>query len=417
MKRLTLLLLGLALGVSATAGAQGLTMQMSNGWSFSFSGNVNAFWVFSKVNNSGPANSSVRTGLLPAFATFSATGKEAGLNLGVHFGFAPQIQNGGNHDQFGGSAPGAPNVGLQAGAQIDMRQVYLTIGLKDGSTILAGRELGLFGRQNILQDMTLFGVGAVGIGGGQAKGTTLGRIAYGYIYPNFNAQVTFSTKPGQAQVSIGLFQPSVLGSSVLGGGTNTYQFTRIPRVEGEFSYNQKSGKNNYMLWVGGLWQSTSDSVSGGQSISSIGGTAGIKASMSDLSIVVSGYIGKGLGTGLLFSGFEKAGTAATSTETRSSDGGYAQIMYKLQPKTSVGLSWGFSRLKNNDTAAPNGDGNSAVRSNVYSYTAGIYHQWTKSLKLVFEGTQEGTTGVNIGATPIPAGTKQIDISGGFMLFF
>src|ERR1043166_2283371 len=34
MKRLTLLLLGLALGVTATARAQGLTMQMANGWSF-----------------------------------------------------------------------------------------------------------------------------------------------------------------------------------------------------------------------------------------------------------------------------------------------------------------------------------------------------------------------------------------------
>src|SRR5438093_631696 len=204
MKRLALLLVAVALLLPAAANAQ-LTMQMSNGWSFSFSGNVNAFWVFSKVNNSGPANSSVRTGLLPAFATFSASGKEAGLLLGVHFGFAPQIQNGPNHDQFGL----LPN-GLQAGAQIDMRQVYLTIGLKDGSQILAGRELGLFGRQNILQDMTLFGVGAVGIGSGQAKGTTLGRIAYGYIYPNFNAQVTYSTKPGQAQLSIGLFQPSVL---------------------------------------------------------------------------------------------------------------------------------------------------------------------------------------------------------------
>src|SRR5438094_1560770 len=392
MKRLALLLVAVALLWPAGASAQ-LTMQMSNGWSFAFSGNVNVFWAFSKVNNSGPANSSVRTGLLPTFATFEARGKEAGMNLAVHFGFAPQIQCGGVHDCFG--------------ANIDMRQVYLTIGLKNGSQILAGRELSLFGRQNILNDMTLFGVGAVGIGSGQAKGTTLGRIAYGYIYPNFNAQVTYSTKPGQAQVSIGLFQPSVLGSG-------TYTFTRIPRVEGEFSYNQKSGKNNYMLWVGGLWQSTSDSASGGQSISSIGGTAGIKASLSDLSIVVSGYIRKGLATGLLFSGGEKAGTAATSTETRSSDGGYAQIMYKLQPKTSVGLSWGFSRLKNNNTAAPTGDGNSAVRSNVYSYTAGIYHQWTKSLKLVFEGTEEGTTGVIGGLAP---GTKQIDISGGFMLFF
>src|SRR5438046_1017498 len=283
MKRLTLLLLGLALGVSATAGAQGLTMQMSNGWSFSFSGNVNAFWVFSKVNNSGPANSSVRTGLLPAFATFSATGKEAGLSLGVHFGFAPQIQNGATHDQFGGGT------GIQAGAQIDMRQVYMTIGLKNGSQILAGRELGLFGRQNILQDMTLFGV-----------------------------------------------------------------------------------------------------------------TAGIKAGMSDLAVVVNGYIGKGLGTGLLFSGGE---VAANGTDLRKSDGGYVQLTYKIGPKTTLGGSWGFSRLVNNQT----GDGNTAVRSNLYSYTAGIYHQWTKSLKLVFEGTEEGSTG--------PGRPKQIDISGGFIIFY
>src|SRR5438552_17180966 len=306
MKRLTLLLLGLALGVSATASAQGLTMQMSNGWAFQFSGNVNVFWVFSKMNNSGPANSSVRTGLLPTFATFEARGKEAGMNLAVHFGFAPQIQNAGVHDQFD----------VQSGAAIDMRQVYLTLGLKDGSQILAGRELGLFGRQNILNDMTLFGVGAVGIGLGQAGGTTLGRIGFGYIYPNFNAQVTYSTKPGRSQLSVGIFQPSDLGGF-------TYDFTTIPRVEAEFTYNQRSGKNNYMLWVGGLWQSTKNAPTGGNSVSSFGGTAGIRAGFSDLTLVVNGYIGKGLGTTLMFSGGEVAGTAAaTSPELRSSDGGY-----------------------------------------------------------------------------------------------
>src|SRR2546430_4194526 len=207
MKRLTLLLVAVALLWPAAANAQ-LTMQMSNGWSFTFAGNVNVFWVFTKENTAAgdAANSSVRTGLLPAFATFEARGKEAGMNLGVHFGFAPQIQNAGVHDQFG----------VQSGAAIDMRQVYLTIGLKNGSQILAGRELSLFGRQNILNDMTLFGVGAVGIPGvtipganpPQGGGTTLGRIGYGYIYPNFNAQVTYSTKPGQSQLSIGLFQPS-----------------------------------------------------------------------------------------------------------------------------------------------------------------------------------------------------------------
>ena len=408
MKRLTLLLVAVALLWPAAANAQ-LTMQMSNGWSFTFAGNVNVFWVFTKENTTAgdAANSSVRTGLLPAFATFEARGKEAGMNLGVHFGFAPQINNTGCHDNFGAVFCGSG--GTQAGAQIDMRQVYLTIGLKDGSQILAGRELGLFGRQNIVQDMTLFGVGAVGIGGGQGGGTTAGRIGYGYIYPNFNAQVTYSTKGGTpAQISIGLFQPSILGSG-------TYTFTSVPRVEAEVTYNQKSGKNKYMVWAGGLWQTTKNAPTGGQSVSSFGGTAGIKADVSDLTVTVSGYIGKGLGTTFLFSGGEVAG-AGTGTELRSSDGGYAQVMYHFNKgKTSLGGSWGFSRLKNNATAvASGGDGNKNVRSNLYAYTAGIYHQWTKSLKLVFEGTQEGTTGV-VGV--LAPHSKQVDVSGGFMLFF
>src|SRR5256712_14003434 len=99
MKRLALLLLAVAVLLPAAASAQ-LTMQMSNGWSFSFAGNVNAFWTFTKINNSGPANSSVRTGLLPAFATFEARGTEAGMNLAVHFGFGPQSQHAAIHDQL-----------------------------------------------------------------------------------------------------------------------------------------------------------------------------------------------------------------------------------------------------------------------------------------------------------------------------
>src|SRR6267154_354484 len=398
MKRLTLLLLGLALGVTATAKAQGLTMQMSNGWSFAFAGNVNVFWSFTKQNTlaGDAANSSIRTGLLPIFATFDAKGKESGMNLGIHFGFAPQIQNAGVHDQFD----------VQSGAAIDMRQVYLTLGLKNGSQILAGRELGLFGRQNILNDMTLFGVGAVGIGNAQGGGTTLGRIGFGYIYPNFNAQVTYSTKPGQSQFSVGIFQPSILGS----GG---FDFTSVPRVEAEFTYNQRSGRNNYMFWAGGLWQTAKNAPTGGQSISSFGGTAGVKAGLSDLTVTVSAYIGKAMGTTLMFSGAEVG--AVDPTKGKSSDGGYAQLMYKVGAKTNIGASWGFSRLKN--TTA--GDGNQRVISNNDAYTLGIYHQWTKSVKFVVEGTQEGTTGNTAGPilAGLPHGAKQTDLSAGFMLFF
>ncbi len=118
------------------------------------------------------ARPDIRTGLLPAFAVFDAKGKEGSTDLSVHFGFAPQIHCGtGVHDCFG--------------AQIDMRQVFLTVGGAWGQ-ILAGRELGLFQRQNILTDQTLFGVGGTGLGtpGAGGGGTTLGRIGFGYIYPS-----------------------------------------------------------------------------------------------------------------------------------------------------------------------------------------------------------------------------------------
>src|SRR5205823_10272934 len=283
MKRLALLLVAVALLWPAAASAQ-LTMQMSNGWSFSFAGNVNAFWVFTSQTNSGPKNSSVRTGLLPAFATFEAKGKEAGMNLAVHFGFAPQIQNAAVHDQFS----------VQSGAAIDMRQVYLTVGGQWGQ-ILAGRELGLFSRQNILNDMTLFGVGAVGIGGGQGGGTTLGRIGYGYLYPNFDAQLTYSTRAGRpAQLSIGAFQPSNLQgerSPTTGlctvPATCAFVVTKIPRVAAERTYNQKSGNRKYVLWAVRRWQSTAPAATAGHAASSGGGTAGVRGHSSDLSPVVA----------------------------------------------------------------------------------------------------------------------------------
>src|SRR5579864_4210499 len=129
MKRIGLVCLGLALGAANTVHAQGLTMQMGNGWNFTFSGNVNAFLYYEKSNTGGttvtpggltPGGGAVSatritTGLLPAFAVFDAKGKEGNTDLGVHFGFAPQINLGtGVHDNFGS---GAPANGVQAGAQ------------------------------------------------------------------------------------------------------------------------------------------------------------------------------------------------------------------------------------------------------------------------------------------------------------
>src|SRR6266540_4106704 len=199
MRHVAVVCLGLALGAAQTARAQGLTMQMSNGWQFTFSGNVNAFLYYEKSNADGnttvpggvtPAGGAVNatritTGLLPAFAVFDAKGKEGNTDLEVHFGFAPEVQCAqGTNDCFQN--------------HLDMRQVYLTFGGTWGQ-VLVGRELGLYSRQNILTDQTLFGIGGSGAGapsGGvndQGGSTTLGRIGYGYVYPQFRAQMTYST--------------------------------------------------------------------------------------------------------------------------------------------------------------------------------------------------------------------------------
>jgi hypothetical protein len=401
-------------GTAQTARAQ-LVMQMSNGWNFTFAGNVNAFyveqWANAKagqaaingglvVQNEG-TNGNVRTGLLPANVAFDAKGKEGDVLIDVHFGFYPEIQNGGcgsgcvgnTHDQFG--------------AQIDMRQVYLTFSGNWGQ-ILAGREIDLYQRQNILTDATLFGIGATGgnLGGG---GTTLGRIGFGYVYPNFNAQITYSTPAtSPLQLSIGVFQPDNIGgpASIPGAGGRSYGYTPFPRIESEISYTAKLGQSatdKALLWVNGTWQQAQDAPTGVDTISSssadtgvaathkvnaVGIGGGIKLDVSRLSIVGSGYYGKGIGTVTLFNG---AGLGAGAldgnprgSQTRPAYGFIGQVSLKLDPKWTAVASWGESEgTGTHFDQAVSGANLTLLKYNALGVGSLVF-QATKSLKWVVE---------------------------------
>jgi hypothetical protein len=306
----------------------------------------------------------IRTGLLPAFAVFDAKAKEGETDVGVHFGFAPQIQCG-----YGTEGQGA-SVGGQGhdcfGAQIDMRQVYLTVGGTWGQ-ILAGRELGLFGRQAILSDQTLFGVGATG--GAAGAGTTLGRIGFGYIYPQFKAQMTYSSPAGRpGQLSIGLFQPA----------TNPpYTTVQIPRVEAEGVYTA----GNTKVWVGGLAQ-TNKTPEGAfatdETAFAWGGNAGVRFGTAMFSVTGTAYYGKGIGTTLMFLG-GAAGAGTGGDDLRKSYGGYGQVtVTPANSKVTVAGSWGISILDaaNDDLAD--------FKTKNWLASGGIYYQATKSLKVVGE---------------------------------
>ena len=385
---------------AGTANAQGLTMQMSNGWNFSFSGNVNAFLVYTDPKCSGGATtcgfagslvptgeeaktSRIRTGLLPAFATFEAKGKEGGVDLGVHFGFAPQINNAqGLHDNFGN--------GTQAGAQIDMRQVYLTAGGTWGQ-VLAGREIGLYQRNNILNDMTLFGVGASGSGGlGTGGGTTLGRIGFGYVYPNFVAQMTYSSPAtNPAQISIGLFDPSAIDG---------YDVTKIPRVETELTWTghfgattaeAPKGADKVMLFASGEWQhvqSTTNQFGDGvqDSKDSYGGAGGVRADFGGLSLVGSGFYGKGIGSVLMFdSGNEVDGNG----NLRTSYGFIGQGEFQpMGTKWKFGASYGENDLKQTSSDDSDCEGNCSFMKKNSAIVGSVTYLWTKSLRWVAEYT-------------------------------
>jgi len=403
MRRVALLCLGLVVGAASAAEAQ-LTMQMGNGWSFTFAGNVNAFLVYDDVNDAGidplggKGATGIRTGLLPAFAVFDAKGKEGNTDLGVHFGFAPQIQCGYNPPPLGGAATSGASVGGQGhdcqGAQIDMRQVYLTVGGSWGQ-ILAGRELGLFGRQNILNDQTLFGVGATG--GAAGQGTTLGRIGFGYIYPEFKAQMTYSTAPGRPfNLSIGLFQPAQ---------NPPFTTVQIPRVEAEGVWTSGNSK----VWVGGLAQTNKTPDVGGASETGFawGGTGGVRFGSPMFSVTGTGYYGKGIGNILMFLGGATGTGAGGSDDLRKSYGGYGQVtITPASSKVTVAGSWGISVLQN---AASEAD----AKTKNWLASGGVYFQATKSLKVVGEFNY-AVTGDDVDATP---DIKEISPAFGLMLFF
>ena len=370
MKRVALLCMGLVLGAASVSEAQ-LTMQMSNGWTFTFAGNVNAFLTYESFSDDGTTaspvamvpgaaaenESRIRTGLLPAFAVFDAKGKEGNTDLGVHFGFAPQINCGtGVHDCFG--------------AQIDMRQVFLTVGGAWGQ-ILAGRELGLFQRQNILTDQTLFGVGATGSAGTPGAGgggTTLGRIGFGYNYAQFKAQMTYSTAAGRPfQLSVGLFESAVNGP---------YTKTEIPRVEAEGVWTG----GNTKVWVGGTAQ-TNKNPATDESASAFGASGGVRFGSSTFSLTGSGFYGKGLGTTLMFLGGTCTGGACGTgggDDLRTSFGYIGQITFTpANSKVTIGGSYGSNILQNADNEAEFETTNTLI-------SGGIYFQATKSLKVVGE---------------------------------
>ena len=359
-------------------------------WKVDFSGNVNGFYVGATCDHNantsvtgglactGDNSAAVRNGLLPAALVFSASSRQADYDVNVTIGFYPGINS--------SAAAGVNGPGLPAALQtpgIDARQAFFTFGDVSWGTVKIGRDIGLFGKDAILDDMTLLGMGTAA--GNAAPGnTSLGRIGVGYIYTDWEPQITYTTPTWSGfSASAGVFQP--LDST---SGTVAYTSHNSPQVQVGVSYawgDPKSDALNGKVWIDGFTQhakAVSTTVAGNNAagISSdftgTGVDGGVKIDVAGFEGVLYGYSGKGIGT----TGFFILATDDLGS-TRKSNGGYAQATYKID-KLKIGLSYGISKLEqsNNEEALPV---TNLLKSNA-SGVVGLYYALTKSVNLVGE---------------------------------
>jgi predicted porin len=346
-------------------------------WKLTAKGNVNVYYIHSSCEDQstlpvtgglacrGAAgedkSSSISNGLLPAALAIGASTTQKGLDLSVTFGFYPGIS----------TNDGSPN--LQQGADllntplgttaIDMRQVFMTFGNAKIGEFMLGRNIGLFGADAILNDMTLPGVGAGNGNYAAPANTSLGSIGLGYIYTDWLGQINYTTPSfGGFKLTVGVFDPL----EPITQGT--------PTPEGSPGYHAKIAFKSEMFYASASF--ISQKHEGPLNIGdfdSHGFDVGGKVTFGGLEVLGWYYNGKGMGTTALY----LFGATITGQE-RDSDGFLAQATYKFGD-VKVGVNYGQSNL---DLAS--GEPPSDLVKTNEKYTGGVYYSLTENLTLIAE---------------------------------
>jgi len=382
IKKISLVLA--SLGLLGASAAQAIDIQAGD-WKLGIGGNVNGFMTSNSCQSgtgakvvgglacAGDSNIGIQNGLLPNEISFTASTRQDDLDISATISLWPTIDTTAAGQT--GTGSGTPGTGLNT------RQGFFTFGDKSWGSVKIGRDLGLFGSDAILSDMTLLSVGAGS--GGFGGPTTLGRIGAGYLYADWIPQITYSTPNLSGfNASVGVFQ----GLSDLGGN---YNAVKQPGFQAKASYDFAGSGVGGKVWVGVLSQqlSSTAAVTTGTGASAVttGGIPGYTADAFEIGAKVDAgdfegvgyyYNGSGVGTTLLFLlGNDAAGNK------RDSSGGYVQGTYKIN-KVKLGLSYGQSKLN-----CTGGDAGATCDSLLDTNTSGIasiYYSLTKSITLVAE---------------------------------
>jgi len=397
--------LAMTLGAPANAA---ISLGGDNGWEVTYGGFINLFYTQSDWDygdGSSEDSAHLQEGLLPAFHTLTVKSPTInGLTGTGQITFAPD-------------SSGAKGKELnKGGAEIDMREVFFNV---EGSfgTISAGRTLALYQRQAILKDYTLFSVGAMA--GPDTGGTSLGRIGFGYIYPDFRTRFVYQTPNINGfQLSVGVFDPD---EGITAGATagNNGAETDIPQFQGEATYNTAFGGGNFSLWGGFLWQEIEyapgfarglglGSNASSTDIETWGLDFGADVTFGGFNVAGHYYFGEAMGNVFLLLNPSTVGSLAYDCvggvcEESDDDGFYVQGAYTFNGKTKVGVTYGESNAELNQLD---------VDLENQAWTVGVYHDVNSWLKLVAEYTDQESNFLGTGGSH----EAQTFSVGGFILW-
>lgn len=353
-----------ALASLASTGASALEFTAGN-WKMDISGSVNAFYTSTNCNKStstaltptgtvvtrtdivmtlptcGAQNqdsASIQNGLLPGYINFTASTQAKGLDLKAVIGFWPGTSN----------SNAAQPVG-------DQRTNYLEFGAASWGHIKAGRDIGLFAQNAILNDMTLLSVGT-GAGFQGAINTTLGMIGTGYIYTEFQPQITYTSPNWNGfNFAAGAFQPrntaGVGGVTVGEGKFNQpgwqalaqyeYKGTATAKLWTSYAYQQVEANGPIPFGLSGVGLA----LTPGQRLKGDGWELGGTLGYAGFGAMLVGWWGSGIGESIQFAnGHDSLGNQ------RDSSGYLAQLTYKFG-EFQLGASYGQNKLDSTSTDA------------------------------------------------------------------
>ena len=377
-KNIKLAVAGAVLALSASANA-GIIIPAGD-WTVDIGGNVNSFVTSTKLSGAEKTAAredtpvQIQTGLLPSALGIGAKTRQNDLDVAVQFSFfTGSNQNGA--DNLSNSATSNGGLGYSS---LNIRQSYLTFGDKSWGSVLVGRNLGVFGSDAILSDMTLLGVGsgAGGVGGS----STLGRIGSGYLYADWKAQMAYTTP------NFGGFE----ATGAITEGTGQVDNSNLG-YEGKASYSFAGDAVSGKFWVGGktLKIQTSGVAGAGNTVGTgaitefdaRGGEVGAKFSAAGVDLVGYLYQGKNMDAGV-GQAINTIATAAANFQEHDNNGGYIQATYVMPSKTKLGISYGKNVIEKGALAGATAAG---LRDGEREATIfGAYHPLTKHLNLVAE---------------------------------